>query len=142
MTDKATIEYWKERLWAEENSSDSDSGELRYENGVYLYHIDNFIKQINDNNEKIAHSKWHWWYQIKLAERVIRLFKLKRSIYDSKKATAYWRKYYMNKTCKIKANRIDEMGRDNVIGYLSARMTEAEDKDAYLRVIRDLKGVR
>lgn len=139
MTDRKTIEYWKERL-AKEDTYDSDCGELRRENGALLFQIHKLIKKINENEKSIIRRKWSWWYMVHLAERTMRLFKLKRSIYDSKKATAYWRKYYMNKTCKMKPSRVDEIGRDQVIGYLAAKMSETSNISAYYQVIQDLKG--
>ena len=140
MTDRKTIEYWKERL-AKEDTYDSDCGELRRENGALIYQINKLIERINENEERIVRRKWNWWYMIHLAERTMRLFKLKRSIYDSKPATAYWRKYYMNQTCKIKPTTVDEICRDKIIGYLSEKMTESSNWSAYYQVIQDLKGM-
>ena len=71
MTDIKTIEYWKERLAQEENERHSDCGKLRLENGRLLAQIDTLIRKVNLNEEQIARTKWHWWYQIHLAEREV-----------------------------------------------------------------------
>lgn len=138
MTDLKTIKYWKEQL-AKEDETDSDCGKLRILNGRLLYQIDRLINQINLNNDEIVRKKWHWWFQIKLAERVIRLFKLKKDIYSSKEATDYWRKYYMGKGCKIKAGKIDELYRDVVLGYLAEKSENSPYFPSYAVVICDLK---
>ena len=138
MTDLKTIKYWKERL-AKEDETDSDCGKLRILNGRLLHQIDKLINQINLNNDEIVRKKWHWWYQIKLAERVMRLFKLKKDIYSSKDATDYWRKRYMGKGCKIKAGKIDELYRDVVLGYLAEKSKDSPYFPSYAVVICDLK---
>ena len=139
MTDIKTIEYWKERLAQEENERYSDCGKLRLENGRLLAQIDTLIRKVNLNEEQIARTKWHWWYQIHLAERVLKKFKLKSDIYSSKKATEYWRKYYMQKRCKVQAKKIEELCKDKIIGYLMENAQNSPIFSSYMLVVADLQ---
>ena len=74
---------------------------------------------------------------------MLKKFKLKSDIYSSKKATEYWRKYYMQKRCKVQAKKIDELCKDKIIGYLMENAQNSPIFSSYYLVVADLqKGER
>ena len=139
MTDRKTIEYWKERLDQEENSFSSDCGKLERENGYILAKIYELMSEYNKNERRITQCKWHWWYQIKLAERTLKKFKIKsEDIYRSRRATNYWRNR-LHKHCKMKPKgTLNHPGAGHIIGFLGERAISSGHSQAYYLVIQDL----
>jgi hypothetical protein len=76
MTDLNTISFWKSRLKEEFEDPNSISKKLERENGSLLFSIHQAVERINENNELITKTRWHWWWQIKIAERIIKKFKI------------------------------------------------------------------
>lgn len=141
MTDLNTISFWKSRLKEEFEDPNSMCKKLERENGSLLFSIHQAVDQINKNNELITKTRWHWWWQIKTAERIIKKFKVKTDIYRNKKAREVWRHCYQDKKCKIKHPQCIKVGKDEIIGYLERMANEdIENITAYLNVINKIRN--
>ena len=79
MTDKKTIEFWNDKL-AKIDTYDGDNGEMMMRQGQIAFQILCLQEMYNDLSEKIAYQRRSQWYQTRLAERVMKKFKLKSDI--------------------------------------------------------------
>jgi hypothetical protein len=141
MTDLNTISFWKSRLKEEFEDPNSISKKLERENGSLLFSIHQAVERINENNELITKTRWHWWWQIKIAERIIKKFKIKTDIYRNKKAKEVWRHCYQDKKYKMKHPQCIKVGKDEIIGYLERMANDdMENIGAYIHIINKIQN--
>lgn len=112
-------QYKKER--DVEYGSETQQGQVRL--GALAYQISNLIEQFNITADCIERQKRFWWWHWILTKRVCEKFKIKY-IYHSEKAREFYKKL-VNKKLKVKGERLGDIHRDNVIGYI----TEMAKKD-------------
>lgn len=104
--------YKKER--DAEYGSETLQGQVRL--GALAYQISNLIEQFNIESDDIEKTKRLWWWNWILTKRVCEKFKVKY-IYRSEKAREFYKKL-VNKKLKVKGERLGDVHRDNVIGYI------------------------
>lgn len=137
MTDKATIDFWKDKL-VKMDTYDGDNGELLRRQGQIAFHLYLLQEEYNKLSEKIEYQKRSLWYRVKLAERVMKKFKIKSDIYRSKKATEYWRKHF-NKIFKVKPkDTFDDFDINKFFGFLSCLIYKRGFNPIYLELTRKL----
>lgn len=137
MTDKKTIQFWNDKL-AKIDTYDGDNGEMMMRQGQIAFQILCLQEMYNDLSEKIAYQRRSQWYRTRLAERIMKKFRIKSDIYRSKKATAYWKKYFQ-KPLKVKAeDKIDDFNINKILGFFSAFIYERKLDPVYVELLTKL----
>lgn len=135
-------EYYYSRYKQERDSEyGSECQKLETELGCLAYYISKCINEYNEKADQIAYTRRFWWWNWILTKRTVEKFKVKW-IYRSPKAKEYFKKLIWKKS-KVKGDRLGDVHKDNIIGYL-AKMQE-DDKtpgsyEHYAYIIKRLRG--
>ena len=107
--------------------------------GSLAYQISKQIEEYNTRADDIEKTKRIWWWHWILTKRVCEKFKVK-NIHRSKKAWEFYKKL-VNKKLKVKGERLGDVHRDNVRGYI-AEMAKKDKKgyEHYQYVLSKLNG--
>lgn len=140
--DVQQAEYYYSRYKQERDSEPgSESAKLETELGFMAYHITQCINQYNEKADQIAYTRRFWWWQYAATKRTLKKFKIKW-IYRSKQATEYFKKLLW-KESKVKGERLGDVHKNNIIGYL-AKMAEGDKTrgsyEHYMYIIRRLRS--
>lgn len=140
MNDLDMVEYWESKYKDEKQAKEgTESYNLQKQMGYILAQIIKYQIQYNKLLQQQIEVVWFWWFNSKLARRVLKKFKVK-TLHNSKKASEYWKKYYAIKHCKIVSkNFIKNDNLSELIGLLSElRWKDEENKDKWNHVILKL----
>lgn len=140
MTDVNVLKYWKKRMDSElKGDEQSEVREYQLRKGALLQQIYELIGQYNELDKKETYVKWFWWWRYNLAKRVLNKFKI-NNIYRDKRATEYWKKLYMNKTCKMKNKGLEYAGKGKLLGLInSLAALDLDNLDKYVYVSKKIK---